>query len=180
MGLAFLPVALGMGALSIGVTARLIVRFGAYAVVLAGLGTITVALGLAARGPVVAGYFPDLFLPMALLGIGGGLAFPSLFVLAMARTAPSDSGVASGLINTTGQVAGALGLAVLATLSTGRTSELLSHGQAITPALSDGFHLAWAVGAGLALASLVIAATVLRPDAAAEVEAPVEAEEIPA
>ena len=96
--LAFLPVALGMGALSIGVTARLIVRFGAYAVVLAGLGTITVALGLAARGPVVAGYFPDLFLPMALLGIGGGLAFPSLFVLAMARTAPSDSGVASGLI----------------------------------------------------------------------------------
>jgi MFS family permease len=180
MGLAFLPVALGMGSLSIGVTARLIVRFGAYAVVLAGLGTITVALGLAARGPVVTGYFPDLFLPMALLGIGGGLAFPALFVLAMARTAPSDSGVASGLINTTGQVAGALGLAVLATLSTNRTSELLGYGQAITPALSSGFHLAWAVGAGLAFASLVIAATMLRPDAAAEVEAPVEAEEIPA
>jgi hypothetical protein len=98
----------------------------------------------------------------------------------MARTAPSDSGVASGLINTTGQVAGALGLAVLATLSTSRTSELLGHGQAITPALSGGFHLAWAVGAGLAFASLVIAAIVLRPDAAAEVEAPVEAEEIPA
>jgi hypothetical protein len=98
----------------------------------------------------------------------------------MARTAPSDSGVASGLINTTAQVGGALGLAVLATLSTSRTSELLGHGQAIRPALSDGFHLAWAVGAGLAFASLVIAATALRPEAAAEVEAPVEAEEIPA
>jgi EmrB/QacA subfamily drug resistance transporter len=180
MGLAFLPVALGMGLLSIGVTARLIVRFGAYAVVLVGLSTLTVALGLAARGPVVAAYFPDLFIPMALLGIGGGLAFPALFVLAMARTAPSDSGVASGLINTTGQVAGALGLAVLATLSTSRTSELLGHGQALTAALSSGYHLAWAIGAGLALVSLVIAATMLRPERAPEVKVGIEAEEIPA
>jgi MFS family permease len=115
-----------------------------------------------------------------LLGIGGGLAFPSLFVLAMARTAPSDSGVASGLINTTAQVAGALGLAVLATLSTSRTSDLLGHGQGITAALSSGYHLAWAIGAGLALVSLVIAATVLRPERAAKVEVGIEAEEIPA
>src|SRR5438445_3437602 len=119
MGLAFLPVAVGMGALSIGLTARLIMRFGAYAVLLAGLTTITAALGVTAAGPIVSDYFPNLFIPMALLGIGGGLAFPGLTVLAMARTTPSDSGVASGLINTTGQVAGALGLAVLATLATG-------------------------------------------------------------
>ena len=180
MGLAFLPVAVGMGALSVGLTARLIMRFGAYAVLLAGLATITVALGLAATGPIVSDYFPNLFIPMALLGIGGGLAFPGLTVLAMARTTPNDSGVASGLINTTGQVAGALGLAVLATLSTSRTSDLLGHGKGITAALSSGYHLAWAIGAGLALVSLVIAATVLRPERAAEVEVGIDAEEIPA
>jgi MFS family permease len=170
-----------MGALSIGVTARLIMRFGAYAVVLAGLAMITIALGLAARGPMISNYFPDLFIPMALLGIGGGLAFPSLAVLAMARTTPSDSGLASGLIQTTAQVGGALGLAVLATLSTSRTSDLLGQGQAMTPALSGGFHLAWAVATGLGFVSLLVAATVLRPEAAADhVDVPIEAEEIPA
>ncbi|MEA2635683.1 MAG: hypothetical protein QOH92_2450 [Chloroflexota bacterium] len=181
IGLAFLPVALGMGALSIGVTARLIMRFGAYAVVLAGLALITIALGFAAQGPMISSYFPDLFIPMALLGIGGGLAFPSLAVLAMARTTRSDSGLASGLIQTTAQVGGALGLAVLATVSTGRTSDLFGQGQAITPALSGGFHLAWTVATGLAFVSLVVAATVLRPEVAADdVDVPIEAEEIPA
>jgi EmrB/QacA subfamily drug resistance transporter len=181
IGLAFLPVAIGMGALSIGLTARLIMRFGAYTVVLAGLATITIALGLAARGPMISNYFPDMFIPMALLGIGGGLAFPSLAVLAMARTTPSDSGLASGLIQTTAQVGGALGLAVLATLSTSRTNGLLAQGQAITPALSGGFHLAWAVATGLGFVSLIVAATVLRPEAAADqVDVPIEAEEIPA
>jgi EmrB/QacA subfamily drug resistance transporter len=181
IGLAFLPVALGMGALSIGVTARLIMRFGAYAVVLVGLALITIALGSAAVGPMITTYFPNLFVPMVLLGIGGGLAFPSLAVLAMARTTPSDSGLASGLIQTTAQVGGALGLAVLATLSTSRTSDLLGQGEAITPALSGGFHLAWTVATGLAFVSLVVAATVLRPEPASkQVEVRNEEEEIPA
>jgi MFS family permease len=181
IGLAFMPVALGMGGLSIGVTARLIMRFGAYAVVLAGLALITIALGFAAQGPMLSNYFPNLFVPMVLLGIGGGLAFPSLAVLAMARTTPSDSGLASGLIQTTAQVGGALGLAVLATLATSRTSALLGQGQSTTPALSGGFHLAWAAATGLAFVSLIVAATVLRPEAGAEnVEAPIEEEEIPA
>jgi EmrB/QacA subfamily drug resistance transporter len=181
IGLAFLPVAVGMGALSIGVTARLIMRFGAHAVVLAGLALITIALGFAAQGPMTSNYFPNLFIPMALLGIGGGLAFPSLAVLAMARTTPSDSGLASGLIQTTAQVGGALGLAVLATVSTSRTSDLLGQGQAVTPALSGGFHLAWAVATGLAFVSLIFAATVLRPEPTAEqIDVPIEEEEIPA
>src|SRR5712691_9301106 len=181
IGLAFLPVAVGMGGLSIGVTARLIMRFGAHPVLLAGLALVTIALGFAAVGPMITNYFPDLFIPMALLGIGAGLAFPSLAVLAMARTTPSDSGLASGLIQTTAQVGGALGLAVLATLSTSRTSDLLGQGQAITPALSGGFHLAWAVATGLGFVSLVVAATVLRREAAAvHVEVPIEEEEIPA
>jgi len=180
IGLAFLPVAVGMGALSIGVTARLIMRFGAYAVVLAGLALITIALGSAAAGPTITTYFPNLFVPMALLGIGGGLAFPSLAVLAMARTTPSDSGLASGLIQTTAQVGGALGLAVLATLSTTRTSALLGQGQAVTPALSGGFHLAWAVATGLAFVSLIFAATVLRSEPTERIDLPIEEEEIPA
>src|SRR5207244_6078335 len=104
IGLAFLPVSIGMGALSIGVTARLIMRFGARTVLLAGFGLISIALVLAARGPVSADYLMDLFPVLALLGIGGGLAFPSLGVVAMAGTTPSDAGLASGLLNTTGQV----------------------------------------------------------------------------
>ena len=127
---------------------------------------------------MISDYFPDLFIPMALLGIGGGLAFPSLAVLAMARTTPSDSGLASGLLNTTAQVGGALGLALLATLSTSRTGELLGHGQAIASALSAGFHFAWAIGAGLGFVSLLVAATVLRPERSVEIEVPIEEEEI--
>src|SRR5256885_3578975 len=166
IGLAFLPVSVGMGALSIGVTARLIMRFGARTVLLAGLGLISIALVLAARGPVSADYLRDLFPVLALLGIGGGLAFPSLGVVAMAGTTPSDAGLASGLLNTTGQVGAALGLAVLATVSTSRTGELIAQGQSPVAALSGGYHIAWAIGAVLAIASVVIAATILKSETA--------------
>jgi len=164
IGLAFLPVSVGMGALSIGVTARLIMRFGARTVLLAGFVLISVALVLAARGPVSADYLRDLFPVLALLGIGGGLAFPSLGVMAMASTTPSDAGLASGLLNTTGQVGGALGLAALAAVSTSRTGELIAQGQSPVAALSGGYHIAWAIGAALAIASVVIAATILKSE----------------
>src|SRR5437870_4502993 len=164
IGLAFLPVSIGMGALSIGVTARLIMRFGARTVLLAGFALISIALVLAARGPVSADYLRDLFPVLALLGIGGGLAFPSLGVVAMAGTTPSDAGLASGLLNTTGQVGGALGLAALAAVSTSRTGELIAQGQSPVAALSSGYHLAWAIGAALATASVVIAATILKSE----------------
>jgi MFS family permease len=170
IGLAFLPVSVGMGALSIGVTARLIMRFGARNVLLAGFILISVALVLAARGSVNADYLRDLFPVLALLGIGGGLAFPSLGVVAMAATTPSDAGLASGLLNTTGQVGGALGLAALATVSTSRTGELIAQGQSPVAALSGGYHMAWAIGAALAIASVVIAATILKSEAAASTE----------
>jgi EmrB/QacA subfamily drug resistance transporter len=176
IGLAFLPVSVGMGALSIGVTARLIMRFGARNVLLVGFGLISVALLLAARGPVSGDYLRDWFPVLALLGIGGGLAFPSLAVVAMAGTSPSDAGLASGLLNTTGQVGAALGLAVLATVSTNRTGELIAQGQATAAALSSGYHLAWAIGAGLAIASIVIAATVLKSEASAKSDPVVDEE----
>jgi EmrB/QacA subfamily drug resistance transporter len=176
IGLAFLPVSVGMGALSIGVTAKLIMRFGARNVLLAGFGLISVALLLAARGPVHGDYLRDWFPVLALLGIGGGLAFPSLAVVAMAGTTPSDAGLASGLLNTTGQVGAALGLAVLATVSTNRTSDLIAQGQATAAALSGGYHLAWAIGAGLAIASVVVAATVLKAEKTVTTEIAIQEE----
>ena len=176
IGLAFLPVAVGMGTLSIAVTDRLIMRFGARNVLLVGFALISVGLVLAARGPVTSDYLRDLFPVLTLLGIGGGLAFPSLAVVAMAGTTPSDAGLASGLLNTTGQVGAALGLAVLATVSTNRTSELIAKHQAVAAALSGGYHLAWAIGAGLAIASLLLAATVLKSQTRVSTEVAIEEE----
>ena len=179
IGLAFLPVAVGMGTLSIAVTDRLIMRFGARKVLLVGFGLISVGLVLAARGPIASDYLRDLFPVLTLLGIGAGLAFPSLAVVAMAGTTPSDAGLASGLLNTTGQVGAALGLAVLATISTNRTAELIAQGQSLAAALSVGYHLAWEIGAGLAIASVILAATVLKsePQASGEVALEEEVEE---
>jgi hypothetical protein len=100
---------------------------------------------------------------MLLLGVGGGLAFPSLMTLAMSGATPADSGLASGLVNTTQQVGGALGLAVLATLSTTRSGDLLADGSSTASALTSGYHLAFAIGAGLVLAALALSATLLGP-----------------
>lgn len=163
IGLAFLPVALTMGALSAEGTARLIMRFGSQRVLIAGQVLIAAALILLARGPVHSDYVRDLLAPMLLIGIGGGLSFPSLDMLAMADATPEDSGLASGLLNTTVQVGAALGLAVLATVSASRTSQLLSSGEGLANALSGGFHLAWAIGAALVVVSLVLATTMLWP-----------------
>jgi EmrB/QacA subfamily drug resistance transporter len=177
IGLAFLPVTLGIGTLSIGFSARLITRWGARVVLLAGLVLMAVGLVLLARGPLYSDYLRDWLLLMVLLGVGGGLSFPALTILAMSGAASSDSGLASGLLNTTAQVGGALGLAVLATLSTNRTGQLLAEGQSIASALSGGYHLAWAIGAGLVVAAIVLAATVLKSETAAEGESSMQEEE---
>jgi EmrB/QacA subfamily drug resistance transporter len=180
IGLAFLPVAVAMGGLSADGTARLIMRFGAQRVLIAGQILVMAALVLLTRGPVHSDYLRDLLLPMVLVGIGGGLAFPSLAMLAMADATPEDSGLASGLLNTTAQVGGALGLAVLATVSTGRTGQLLARGADLASAQSGGFHMAWAIGAALVVAALVLAATLLGTKKAMPVEQPLEEIEVPA
>jgi EmrB/QacA subfamily drug resistance transporter len=177
IGLAFLPVTLGMGILSIGASARLIARFGARGVLLAGLAVMATGLVLLARGPLHSVYVRDLLLLMVLLGVGGGLSFPALTILAMSDATPSDAGLASGLLNTTTQVGGALGLAVLATLATTRTGQLLAQGQSSAAALSGGYHLAWAIGAGLVVAAIVLAATVLTPETAGGAASAMEEEE---
>ncbi len=174
IGLAFLPDTVAMAALSIGLSARLITRFGSHKVVLAGLTCIAAGLVLFARSPVHADYVRDLLLPMVLLGVGAGLAFTSLSLLALSGATPSDAGLASGLLNTTTQVGAALGLAILATLSTSRTGQLIAAGQSAAVALSGGYHLTWAISAGLVVISIVLAATLLQSETAAAAEGSTE------
>jgi MFS family permease len=174
IGLAFLPVALMIGTLALGVSHRLIMRFGAEKVIVPALAFILAGLALFARAPVDATYAIDLLPSMLLLGIGAGLAFPSLMGLAMAGAAPDEAGLASGLINTSIQVGGALGLAVLATLSTTRSENLLAAGESSAEALVGGYRLAFAIGAGIVAVALTLAISQLRPrqQAAEVVELP--------
>jgi len=176
VGLAFLPVAVIIGALSLGFSARLNMRFGARATLVPGLVLIVAGLLLFARAPVNADYLTELLPVMVLLGTGAGLCFPSLMTLAMSGATESDSGLASGLVNTTLQVGGALGLAVVATLSTSRTNSLLAGGDSAASALTGGFHLAFLVGAGLVVAAIAVAVSVLRPAALGEQAPAPEAE----
>jgi EmrB/QacA subfamily drug resistance transporter len=165
VGLAFLPVALGIATLSLGVSARLILRFGGRATLVPGLVFAGLGLLLFSRVPVDAVYVRDLLPAMVLLGIGVGLAFPALTSLAMSGATPSESGLASGLFQTTQQVGAALGLAVLATLSTTRTASLRAAGDAAPSALTSGYHLAFTIAVALVVAALALAVTLLRTDA---------------
>jgi EmrB/QacA subfamily drug resistance transporter len=164
-GLAFLPVSVLIGALSLGVSGRLTARFGARPTLLAGLTLIVAGLAYFARVPTNGDYVVDVLPVMLLLGTGAGLSFPALMTLAMSGVTPSESGLASGLVNTSLQVGGALGLAVLATLATSRSDTLIGAGAPTGAALTSGYHLAFIVGAGLVAAALLVAATVLRPGA---------------
>jgi EmrB/QacA subfamily drug resistance transporter len=163
VGLAFLPVAGLIGLLSLGFSAKLNLRFGPRATLLPGLTLILAGLLYFARSPVDASYLADVFPSMVLLGLGAGLSFPSLMNLAMSGAHQDDAGLASGLVNTTMQVGGALGLAVIATLASGRTDSLLAGGQGQAEALTGGFHLAFLIGAGLITVAIGLALAVLEP-----------------
>ena len=176
IGLAFLPVAAVMALFSIRFSAQLIARFGAGAVLSLGQVFALVALAMVAAGPTHPNYFIHLLLPMALLGLGGGLSFPSLAMIAMADAAPDDAGLASGLLNTTGQVGGALGLAVMATIAGSRTLDLLNSGRDGAEALAGGYHLAWLVCAVVVVVTLGVAAWLLRSRPVAELATTTAAE----
>src|SRR4029077_7737333 len=168
IGLAFLPVAVVMGLFSIRFSAQLINRFGPLAVLVSGQLVIATALAVLALGPVDASYPVHLMIQLALLGLGGGLSFPSLTIIAMSDAEPNDAGLASGLLNTTGQVGGALGLAVLATIAGARTLNLAHDGIGSAAALAGGYHLAWLIGAGTIAITLALTITVLRARASLE------------
>ncbi len=179
IGLAFLPVALLIGLLSLRFADQLILRFGGRAVLVPGLVLIVLGLAWFARAPVDAGYVIDLLPAMLALGLGAGLTFPALMTLAMSGATESDAGLASGLINTTIQVGGALGLAVVAALATARTEDLRAEGDSLVAALADGYQLAFVVGAALLVVAIGVALAVLRPESRAAAESPRDAEPEP-
>jgi EmrB/QacA subfamily drug resistance transporter len=164
LGFAFLPTTIVMGTLSIRYSERLIMRFGARTMLIPGMGLIAVGLALFTQAPADGGYFQHVLPPLILFGFGAGLSFPALMTLAMSGATREDAGLASGLVNTSAQVGGALGLAVLATLSSTRSADLIAGGEARASALTSGYHLAFLIGAALVVAALVLALTVLQPE----------------
>ncbi|HEX2103978.1 MAG TPA: DHA2 family efflux MFS transporter permease subunit [Solirubrobacteraceae bacterium] len=172
VGLAFLPATIVMGVMSLRVSGPLSMRFGPKAMLVPSLGILAAGMVLFARTPVDGTYVTDILPPMVLLGLAAGLAFPALMMLAMSGVAPEDSGLASGLVNTSVQVGGAIGLAVLATLASERTGALQAAGEPAASALNAGFHLAYLIGAVLVAVAAVVAVTALRsPNAAPAPEA---------
>ena len=172
VGLAFLPSCVVMGTLSLGFAERLIMGIGARSALIAGLVPAGAGLLLFAQAPVDGSWVVNLLPVMVLLGAGAGLAFPALMTLAMSGATPSDAGLASGLVNTTTQVGGAIGLAVLATLATERTERLLADGESTAVALNSGYHLAYLLGAALIAVALVVAVIVVRSKSPAAAKAP--------
>ncbi len=177
VGLAFLPVALGIAGMSLGASAALIQRFGARVTMVPGLVLMAAGLLLFRGASQHAAYLSDLLPALLPLGIGAGLAFPSLMTLAMSTATPEDSGLVSGLVNTTQQVGGALGLSVLATLSASRTSNLRAGGESAAASLTGGYHLAFGIAAALMIVAIVLAVALLRRPAAAVQELPIEGRE---
>jgi EmrB/QacA subfamily drug resistance transporter len=166
VGLAFLPANLIMGAFSLGLSAKLVMRFGFRLPLAAGLSLAAIGLVLFVRAPVDGSFVVDVLPSMILLGFGAGMAFNPVLLAAMSDVEPSESGLASGVVNTAFMMGGALGLAVLASLAASRTDTLAASGDAPLVALIGGYHAAFLVGALFAVAAAAIGALVLRPGAA--------------
>ncbi len=161
VGLAFLPGNLIMGAMSIGLSAKLVLRLGIRPPLRAGLLLAALGLLLLARAPVQGTFAVDVLPSMILLGLGAGMAFNPVLLAAMSDVEPPEAGLASGLVNTSFMMGGALGLAVLASLAASRTSALLAHGESQAAALAGGYHVAFLAGA-IAAAAAALGAAMLR------------------
>ncbi|GAB7523423.1 DHA2 family efflux MFS transporter permease subunit [Paraburkholderia sp. 2C] len=161
VGLAFLPANLIMAVFSLGLSARIVMRFGIRRPI--GVGLLLAALGLLlfARAPVAGQFVVDVLPGMMLLGIGAGVAFNPVLLAAMNDVEPSDSGLASGIVNTSFMMGGALGLAVLASLAAAQTGELGTT-QDARAALTDGYHIAFLFGAIFAALAAAFGAFLLR------------------
>lgn len=162
VGLAFLPANLIMAAFSLGLAARLVMRFGITTPLAVGLGLAAAGLTLLARAPVQGNFLADVLPSMILLGFGAGIAFNPLLLAAMNDVAPSESGLASGLVNTSFMMGGALGLAILASLASAQTGNLLASGVDSLVALNEGYHAAFLAGAVFAACAAILGALLLR------------------
>jgi EmrB/QacA subfamily drug resistance transporter len=165
VGLAFLPANLIMGAFSVGLSAKLVMRFGIRAPLVTGLALAAVGLVLFARAPVDGNFVVDVLPSMILLGCGAGMAFNPVLLAAMGDVEPSESGLASGVVNTSFMMGGALGLAILASLAASRTDDLIASGEDQLVALNSGYHVAFLLGAIFAAAAAALAAALLRAPA---------------
>ncbi len=165
VGLAFLPSNLIMAAFSLGLSAKLVMRFGIRWPLAVGLGLATIGLLLFARAPVGGDFVSDVLPGMLLLGLGAGIAFNPLLLAAMSDVSPAESGLASGVVNTAFMMGGALGLAILASLAASRTSARIAAGSELIAAQAEGYHLAFAVGAVFGLTAALLGGLLLRTPA---------------
>jgi EmrB/QacA subfamily drug resistance transporter len=175
VGLAFLPANLIMGAFSIGLSAKLVMRFGFRIPLSAGLLVAAAGLVVFARAPVNGSFVVHVLPSMILLAIGAGLAFNPVLLAAMSDVEPSESGLASGVVNTSFMMGGALGLSILASLAASRTDSLRASGHGALDALNGGYHAAFLVGAVFATAAAVVGGVFLRTREHAPVAAPADA-----
>jgi len=174
VGLAFLPANLLVAGFSIGISAKLVMRFGIRPPLIAGMLFWTVGFLLFARVPVNGDYLPDVLPAMLVLGVGAVIGFNPVLLAAMNDVEPTEAGLASGVVNTSFMMGGALGLAVLASAAASRTSTLAAQGESQAAALTGGYHVAFLIGAAFTLIAAGLAVLVLRPIA---MGAPAEAQE---
>lgn len=162
VGLAFLPANLIMAFFSLGLSARLVMRYGIRAPLAVGLLLAALGLALFARAPVDGVFLRDVLPGMLLLGLGAGVAFNPVLLAAMSDVRESDSGLASGVVNTSFMMGGSLGLAVLASLAAARTAGMAATGAAPAVALNGGYQLAFLVGALFATVAALLGGALLR------------------
>jgi MFS family permease len=162
-GLAFLPLTASIAIMSMGLSARAVRRFGALNTLAAGLTGIVGGLLLLASAGVHAAYFPGLFFAFLLLGLGAGASFLPLLTMGMADAPKRDAGLASGIINVSVQLFGAIGLAALGAIATDHTKSLTASGHSLGSALTGGYHLAYLVAATFVAIGVGAAFVVLRP-----------------
>jgi len=175
VGLAFLPSNIIMALCSLGLSARVVMRFGLRGPLVGGLGCAAIGLALFARAPVDGGFALDVLPGMLLLGLGAGIAFNPLLLAAMSDVDESESGLASGIVNTAFMMGGALGLAVLASLAAAHTGGEGRLGAAEIAALNDGYRLAFTAGAVCAFVAAILAAMLIPLRASDARDAPDEA-----
>jgi MFS family permease len=171
VGLAFLPANLIMAAFSLGLSAKIVMRVGNKPPIAVGMLSVAIGLALFSLSPVDGNFLSHVLPGMLLLGLGAGMALNPVLLAAMGDMQPNESGLASGVVNTAFMMGGALGLAILASLATYRTEDLLHTGATSSVALTGGYHAAFLVGALVAALAAILAATLLRTGSATSLPA---------
>ena len=169
-GLAFLPLTAAIATMSMGPSARAVERFGAVPTLSVGLSSISVGLLLLTQQGVHASYFPGLFGAFLLLGLGAGTSFLPLLTIGMSDAPERDRGLASGIVNVSVQLFGAIGLATLGTIATDHAKSLRASGHTVASALTGGYHLSYVVAATCVAFAVIAASLILRPPAGGQTQ----------